>query len=523
MNTDPYETIPATPKQQAAYAEKSTGTVEETISRLAKLPLIEYDRMRTEEAEKLECRTATLDRLVKAARNEQKNIKQVPFDEVEPYHEQIDPGELLNEIVLIIRKFIVLDDQQAYTAALWIAHTWFIDVLKISPRAIVDAPEKACGKTQLLIVLERMCYRPILASNASPSALFRAVDCWKPTILIDEADTFFRDNYEIIGMVNAGYSSDGYVLRSEAVGDSFEPHRFSVFSAQAIAGIALERHLPDATMSRGIVFNLRRKLPHEFVERLRHSDKYSFNSITKKLSRFAQDYSEQIKKARPILPDALSDRQQDNWEGLFAIASCAGKDWIDRATKAALTLSSSTASVSIGNELLADIESIFRSVQKISTADLITELCRDQEAPWATYNKGKPISDRQVAKQLKSYAIYSKDIKFSYGKTLKGYCLEMFSDAFARYLTSSDFIRDPQLLNNDKASEVADNKSQSATIRDPQTNNKDKNAEVADISATGNQSATLKPASVLGSCPLADKTHLIDNVDSEDKTGYVRI
>src|ERR1019366_5589449 len=122
------------------------------------------------------------------------------------------------------------------------------------------------------------------------------------------ADTFFRANKELHGMVNAGYQPSGIVMRTESVNGRLEPRAFSVYSAKAIAGINLKKHLPDATMSRGIVFNLRRKLPHESVSRLRHADSSSFAGIAAKLARLAQDYSAQVRQAKPVLPDALSDR-----------------------------------------------------------------------------------------------------------------------------------------------------------------------------------------------------------------------
>ncbi|WP_411727167.1 DUF3631 domain-containing protein [Methyloglobulus sp.] len=79
-------------------------------------------------------------------------------------------------------------------------------------------------------------------------------------------------------------------------------------------------------MSRGIVFNLRRKLPHESVDRLRHADKGLFPGTASKLARFASDYPQQVREARPVLPEELSDRNQDNWDGLLAVASCAGDE-----------------------------------------------------------------------------------------------------------------------------------------------------------------------------------------------------
>lgn len=344
-----------------------------------------------------------------------------------------------------------------------------------------------------------MAYRPLPASNASASALFRAVELWKPTILIDEADTFFRDNTELHGMVNAGYLRDGYVLRSEAVGDSFEPRMFSVFSAKALAGIALEKHLPDATMSRGVVFNLRRKLVHETVNRLRHADRDLFIGIAEKLARFALDYSQQVRLARPALPDVLSDRDQDNWDGLLAIASCASDEWVQRATAAALKLSGAgEKSVSTGAELLADIQHIFesKSLDRISTADLIIALVEDSEAPWATWNRGKPFSPRQLSKQLGGYGIASKDIRFGYSN-LKGFEIGQFSDAFVRYLSTS-----PNLPLH--------------PLQTPKTSNHAA-MSVADYplqNSTRYTSATPEPAPALGCSVVADKTPILGGAEA---------
>jgi hypothetical protein len=408
---------------------------------------------------------------------------------------------LLDEVSNTIQRFIVLDTEQAHAAALWCALTWFIDVVEVAPLAIINAPEKSCGKTQLLSVMGRMAYRPLPASNASASALFRAVELWKPTILIDEADTFFRDNTELHGMVNAGYLRDGYVLRSEPVGDRFEPRTFSVFSAKALAGIALEKHLTDATMSRGIVFNLRRKLAHESVNRLRHADRDLFAGIAEKLARFALDYSQQVSAARPALPDVLSDRDQDNWDGLLAVASCAGASWVARATAAALKLSGAgETTASTGNELLADIQTVFEimKIDRISTADLIIALCEDEENPWATYNRGKPLSPRQLSTRLKAYGIASKDIRFAAYEVKKGFELSQFADAFARYLST------PLILSQHPQQAMEANKHGPRSVADyPQQK------------IIRNNSATPKTPPLLGCSGVADETPILQGGECE--------
>lgn len=440
--SDSNNAVDATPLLQTTQQHETSAqrTDEQTITWLASLTLIEYDRARKDHAQNLGIRPAVLDSLVKAERNKDDEADRLPFPEVEPCADPINPAQLLNEVSDTIKRFIVMDAEQADAAALWVAVTWFVGDLQIMPLAIINAPEKACGKTQLLTVMGRMVYRPLPASNASASALFRAVELWKPTILIDEADTFFKDNVELQGMVNAGYLRDGYVLRSEAVGDSFEPRMFSVYSPKAIAGIALEKHLAEATMSRGVVIGLRRKLPDESVDRLRYAEPDLFERIASKLARFAEEYSPQVRLTRPVLPDELGDRDQDNWEPLLAIASCAGDAWLSRANAAALKLSNAGGkTVSVANELLADIQTVFaeKRVDKISTADLIAALIEDDEAAWATYNRGRPLAPRQLSNQLKGYGITSKTIRINSYETVKGFEHEMFREAFERYLSIS--------------------------------------------------------------------------------------
>lgn len=95
-------------------------------------------------------------------------------------------------------------------------------------------------------------------------------------------------------------------------------------------------------------------------------------------------------------------------------------------------------SVCRGAELLSDIQYIFDSGEhprKISTANLIKALCMDEEAPWASYNFGKPISPRQLANLLKSYGISSKTVRQEDGRTPKGYDAGQFQDAFGRYIS----------------------------------------------------------------------------------------
>lgn len=106
--------------------------------------------------------------------------------------EVINPNQLLLEIEQVIRRFIICDEITVIATVLWIAMTWFIDVIQVAPLAVITAPEKRCGKSQLLFLLNRLVRHPLSASNITPAALFPAIDKWQPTLLIDEADTFMN-------------------------------------------------------------------------------------------------------------------------------------------------------------------------------------------------------------------------------------------------------------------------------------------------------------------------------------------
>ncbi|MDI1361809.1 DUF3631 domain-containing protein [Methylotenera sp.] len=446
LNSLPISPVNGTPlggeAQSLPTSDPATQPSEsEVIAGLALLSPMDYDRARKEKSKLLGIQVKTLDTLVKTARSEvNSNEDRLPFPDVDPYEEPIVPADLLDEIVSTIRTYIVLDIEQAYAIALWVAFTWLIDDVEIAPLLLVNAPEKACGKSQLLDCASRLSYKPLSASNCSTAALFRACELYGPTLFIDEADTFIRENNEIKGLINAGHTrTNAYVIR--VTGENHEPKMFRVWGAKAFAGICLEKHLPDSTLSRAIIIHLRRKLAHESVSRLRHAEKDLFTTIASKLARFSEDYSQQVRAARTVLPDALSDRDQDNWSGLLSIAYCAGEEWFKRAIAAALKLSNSgEKSVSVANQLLMDIQQVFASkkVERISTAGLIATLVDDEELPWATYNRGKPLSPSQLAKQLRPYDISSKTVRFGHSNTLKGYDLSQFTDAFARYLAPSE-------------------------------------------------------------------------------------
>ena len=466
---------------------------DEVVAQLATLKMIDYDRVRKEKATQLKVRPATLDAMVKAERENLKSDDS-PFADIEPWHEAVNPAQLLDDITHTIQRFIVFDKHQAQAAALWVSTCWFIDVIDCAPIALINAPERACGKTQLLTVLAKLAPRTTQASGISPSVLFRMIEAYQPTLFIDEIETVLKDNEELRGLINAGHTRDSaYVWRSVSKGDDFEPKRFTVWGMKAIAGINAIK-LAETVTSRSIVFELRRKTSSESVERLRRAEAGLFNILASQLARFAEDYAAEVKQARPLLPDDLGDRDQDNWEPLLQVAHVAGGHWPDTALKTALRLSSATTKpISSANELLADIQEVFdaKKVIKITTTELINTLCEDTEKSWATYNRGKQLSPKQLSNKLKDYGITSKTIRIGYD-TAKGYEVDQFKDAFERYLS------DPLILPSQSNNSLEANNYGVSSVTDRNI-----------VTVTDFHQVTPKPPPILGCDVVTDKTPIL--------------
>ena len=362
------------------------------------------------------------------------------FEEIEPYHSPINPAELLAEMSETIRKFIVLDHHQADIVAAWCVATWFLDQVQIAPILLITAPEKGCGKTQLLSVAGKLVYRPLQSCGITPAAVYRVIGQYHPTLLIDEIDTVFndKDSEPLRGVINAGHEGGGGKIVCD--GDKNQPRRFKCFGFKALAGIKADQ-LKDTITDRSLVIRLERKTKSDHVTRLRHAPEGLFSTVQTKLARVKQDYTLPLKIN---LPDALGNRQQDNAEPLLQIAQIAGGEWVERLTNALLTLAGNTEPPkSAGVELLESIQVIFKQISgdRISTADLIKRLCADPEGRWVGYNPksagdGRNISAKQIANLLKPFEVRSTNMRDGY-EVVKGYLVADFENAFQRYIATT--------------------------------------------------------------------------------------
>jgi putative DNA primase/helicase len=260
--------------------------------------------------------------------------------------------------------------------------------------------------------------------------LFRIIDKHKPTVLADECDAWINDNEELRGLLNAGHRRGGQALRCE--GDNNEVRAFAVFSPAVLCGIG---SLPGTLYDRSIVIRLERAKPGEVRQRFdpRHTERET--ELCRKLARFVADNMTALELSDPKLPDCAFNRLADNWRPLFAIAEIAGGDWPQRCVDAfvRLTTQVSEDAESMRVLLLADIQQMFEA-ERMFSKDLVEKLAEMKDRPWPEANRGKPITEHWLARNLGAFDIRPKLLRIGEGNPARGYELEGMKEAFNRYL-----------------------------------------------------------------------------------------
>ena len=181
------------------------------------------------------------------------------FPEVEAWPDLVDGADLLDDITHALARHVVADKETLRAAALWSAFTWLVDAVQVAPIANITAPEKRCGKSILLTALGKLAYRPLQVSNIAPAALFRSIELWAPTLLIDEVDAFLAAHEDARGILNSGFTRDSATV-IRCVGDDHTPTPFNVWGAKALCGIG---KIADTLADRSVPLRLRRRTAGE--------------------------------------------------------------------------------------------------------------------------------------------------------------------------------------------------------------------------------------------------------------------
>lgn len=357
-------------------------------------------------------------------------------DELRDWYAEDDPdgATLLDELRDTITAYVAFGDTHASAAVtLWIATTHALPAFECAARMVITSPQKRCAKSRLLDIVAGTCHKPLATVDATVAAIFRSIgDDHPPTIIVDEADAIFgskkaaEQHEDLRKLLNAGHQRGRPALR--CVGALQTPKEFSTFAMAALAGIGA---MPDTITDRAVNITMRRRVPGETVSQFRsRRDGPKLQKLRDRLAEWAAARIDELTKAEPGMP--VEDRAADTWEPLVAIADAAGGHWPKTARAACKALTDAAEGAdedrSHGTKLLSDVRDIFaaKGVPFLPSAELVTQLRRIEESPWGDFE----LTPSKLAYRLRDFGIRTKR---NPAGTARGYRLEDFWDAFARY------------------------------------------------------------------------------------------
>ena len=419
---------------------------------LQALGTLEYERERKSLSERYGIRVAVLDRERKEMLGGREGFqgKDLFLSDPEPWPHEVVGQEVFAEVKGLLRRHLVLSEGGLTTMALWIGLTHAPDNCYVLPMLVFSSAAKRSGKSTAMECVARLARRPLSTSNISVAALFRSVEKFAPTLLIDEADSVFHQNDDLRTLVNGSFTKNAaFVIR--CVGEDQEPRAFSTWCPKALALIG---KLPSTLSDRAFVVRLKRKGPGETIQRMRADNWEEFTAVQRKVARFMASAQLKIAGSEPWIPLELNDRAADSWRELLKIAEILGPPWIEDAHRAAIELSLQ-AELDEEDErimLLADIREFLRRCEmkaRFSSTELLNHLLALEERPWNEWKQGKPLSARSLASVLADFGIRSKASKVS-GHTLRCYETSDFVEVFRCYLPEEANLQTASLTDYQK-------------------------------------------------------------------------
>lgn len=355
----------------------------------------------------------------------------------------LSPEQLFHAIKSFVMRYVVFSrPEHADVIALWIMHTWVADCADFTPYIYLHSPVMRCGKTQVHRVVEPLVKNPLRTCNISESALFREIAESHPTLLWDEVDSIFGSrkaseaNENKRALLNAGFERGIRAIRMERDGGRFIKISYDPFCPKILAGIG---RLPDTIVDRSIPILIHRKLKTQMCQKYRRQDRANAKPLHDALEAWSKDVElpKTLRESQPQMPEPLTDRQEDIWEPLLAIADSIGGDVPELTRAAARTLcANDDDEPGRGTTILAAIKKIVGDRGRITSADLIDSLWEADALPSRLMEDEKPNYKKighWLSKFVKSYGGKpARQLDFD-GQNARGYEAAELKEVFDRY------------------------------------------------------------------------------------------
>ena len=146
----------------------------------------------------------------------------------------------------VLVQFLDFEDKRTYDyLTAWIIGTYFFPIFNYYPYIHLTGT-KNVGKSKTMSLLACLCFNAVASASMTAAALFRAVDSWRCTVLMDETEYLHQREFTDKRLIlNGGFQKGSYVSRTEKEGDKYRVRQLHNYCPKAFGeGIRSRPSIP---------------------------------------------------------------------------------------------------------------------------------------------------------------------------------------------------------------------------------------------------------------------------------------
>jgi len=304
----------------------------------------------------------------------------------------LDTAQLVTEIDDFIKSYLEMPlDSDYLVLALWVFHTYLIEKFNTTP-ILYFYGVKETGKSRAGEVLSELAFRTQRLTSLTEATLFRSVELFKPTLIIDEIRLWGRGgNQGLADLMKTTYKRGLKVSRvnMNKNGEDQIEH-FDTFTPLVIC---TTESIPDIIESRCILFTMQKNRNPQIEKMI---DKKWANDLRERLTIFRASYiTKELPEAQSIARGRLNEIMFPLYQALLMVEPERKNEFID-IVKRIQKNKENEEGMSLEAEIIKAIDDEYQQNQnKRFLTKSISERLNESRS------ENEKISDRAVSSRIK--------------------------------------------------------------------------------------------------------------------------
>lgn len=325
----------------------------------------------------------------------------------------ITPSRVYIEIKETLNRFVDFkQEKDADVIALWIIGSYLFPVFDAYPYLYLVGVKRS-GKTKTLLLIERLAFNAIMASDLTSPVLFRLVEAKRSTVALDESeqlsDKTRKQDLRLI--LNAGYKRGAPAYRARKLkSGAFSLEVFEVYSPKGIANISgMDSVLEDRALTLTMVRTNNKDKGNLAVTQ--KAEDWSY--LRSLLYVFALENADKIYNIYNDDPSVneLLNRQNELWRPLLSITKVIGDDVFEEIKSEAKKRAEETTGAD-----LEDFDSaVLHALKELSDDEVSTTLTnkqiKEKAHEYIEEDQRDYLTSRGVGAALKRFGVSGKKIQ----------------------------------------------------------------------------------------------------------------